>query len=284
MLTHSSVTMRRGRQVYRIAAGAAAAIRQIRVPMVVHAFWWDGHPNFGDALTPWLLRHFAMTAFLRPATTAAFVGVGSILEMLPEESQASIWGSGLMYDAPRRFEHATALAVRGPLTRDLVGLPGNIPLGDPGLLVSRFRKRPVPSGAIAAVPHGHHAVWPSAYDQLTLRTGVRRVRFDARVSSVIDDISAASLVVSSSLHGLIVADAYGIPAVWAVPTDTNHHVADFKYTDYHAALGMRRSRFDLTPETTVDELRSAATTADADTVQRLADTLQSTLVRWRENC
>lgn len=53
-----------------------------------------------------------------------------------------------------------------------------------------------------------------AEERLARRDGVRRVRFDEGVSRAVRQIASADLVVSSSFHGLIVADAYGIPAVW----------------------------------------------------------------------
>ena len=48
---------------------------------------------------------------------------------------------------------------------------------------------------------------------------------------------ACEVIVSSSLHGLIIADAYGIPTVWAkFGNDINGN--DFKFYDYYWSLGM----------------------------------------------
>lgn len=266
----------------RLARGGAGALRMGRPLRVTRAFWWDGHPNFGDGLTPWLLQRHGMLPYLRPASRADLIGVGSILEMVPENAMAAIWGSGLMFETPRSFDHATPLAVRGPITRDLLSLPGDTPLGDPGLLVSRFIPGPRPTGIVAAVPHGHHAVWASAYDRLIERPGVQRVEFNRSVSHVVRTIASAELVVSSSLHGLITADAYGVPAVWAVPTDSERHVADMKFSDYHQALGLKRQRVDLEPNTTLEQLTAAAVTADPDRVNFLCDHLQSSLLSFRD--
>ncbi|MGO0575709.1 polysaccharide pyruvyl transferase family protein [Ornithinimicrobium panacihumi] len=279
MLGWDHALNRRARQVRRITTAAARA----STTRLTRAFWWDGHPNFGDAMTPWLLSRHGMVPYLRPAEQADLIGVGSILEMVPTDSNAAVWGAGLMHEHPRQMPAAAFLAVRGPLTRDLLDLPGSTPLGDPAMLVSRFVARPRQRGGVAAVPHGHHAVWASTYDDLIARPGVNRVRFNQGVTTVVRQIAAADLVVSSSLHGLIVADAYGIPAVWAVPTDTDRHVADMKFADHHQAIGLTRPRFDLTPDTTVDELRAAATVADPDRVASAAQSVRAALLAWRDS-
>lgn len=278
--SYSSVPRRRFRQLSRLASGTVMATRSHQRPLIVRAFWWDGHRNFGDALTPWLLGRYGLVPFLRPPEQAELVGVGSILEMVPNHSDVTIWGSGLMHQTPRQMPRAKVLAVRGPLTRDLLGLSGTVPLGDPGLLVSRHLPRPRTVGVVAVVPHGHHTVWPSAFDQLARRDGVRRVRFDQGVSRAVRQIASADLVVSSSLHGLIVADAYGIPAVWAVPVDTDRHVPDMKFADHHAALGIRRERFALTAETTIKQLQTAAVAATHDRVSEAGDALERSLLNW----
>ena len=68
--------------------------------VVVPAYWWDGHPNFGDDLTPWLLPDFGVAPVHRVAGRARLAGVGSILEFFPADWDGAIWGSGLMYGRP----------------------------------------------------------------------------------------------------------------------------------------------------------------------------------------
>ena len=54
--------------------------------------------------------------------------------------------------------------------------------------------------------------------------------------SVIDQIVQSKLIISSSLHGVILADAYGVPSVWYRGLGKS---IDFKYLDYYASTGRK---------------------------------------------
>jgi hypothetical protein len=54
---------------------------------------------------------------------------------------------------------------------------------------------------------------------------------------VLDALNRAGLVLASALHGLICADAYGVPAVPA-RLDAGHDEPLFKYEDYARSVGL----------------------------------------------
>jgi hypothetical protein len=53
---------------------------------------------------------------------------------------------------------------------------------------------------------------------------------------VVEAITACHAILSSSLHGLIVAEAYGVPAAWMTITDKVKG-GGFKFCDYYLATG-----------------------------------------------
>jgi hypothetical protein len=247
---------------------------------IVAAFWWDGHPNFGDDLTPWLLPRYGLIPVLRSPSSAQLSGVGSIVEFLPETFAGAVWGSGLMEERPRSLPHATVLAVRGHHTRDLLDAPASVALGDPGLLISRHLPRPSVRWELALVPHGHHRDHPGLAG-LVARGGdrVRVVNVHQRAQHAARHIAACRAVITTSLHGLVTADAYGIPAVWTV-LDPPLGGGDFKFRDYESVVSPGRTRFlEFSDDLSVDDILRAAWSVNADLVSRAGDELERALAR-----
>jgi hypothetical protein len=56
-------------------------------------------------------------------------------------------------------------------------------------------------------------------------------------ADVVGAIAGCDFVLSSSLHGLVVADSFGIPNAWLRVSDRQRGEG-FKYRDYYAAFGL----------------------------------------------
>lgn len=164
----------------------------------------------------------------------------------------TIWGTGIMYDGLKGFwfekywyadhRHLDIRAVRGPLTRDVyMKLGHKCPevYGDPGILMPLIYQ---PDYNVVCRGGQDYAIIP----QYTTENEVRKYFTDDMIismntndyKSVIDKIVSCKKVYSSSLHGIILAEAYGVPAIFfrGIPA-----VIDFKYKDYYASTG----RFDV---------------------------------------
>ncbi len=118
-------------------------------------------------------------------------------------------------------------AVRGPRTG--AGYPGAVIGGDPALLLGGlFPGLIVPPDRRSGV-----AVVPNLNELAGIRdrTGVVNPRDPLR--RVLSRIAGSRLVVGSSLHGIVVAEALGVPARAVRSTEE----PGFKYEDYFLATG-----------------------------------------------
>lgn len=209
-----------------------------RVPL-----WWHiGRPNFGDDLNP-LLFEFAIGAGCRFETdrnAAHILGMGSILEKASASS--IICGSGFLNPPLRPVPVAgKVLAVRGQLSRSALDTDDDVVLGDPAVLVSEMFTTIEPKTyRFGLIPHVRSvARWRQ-------RNGkqIRLIDPAASPFDVVRDIARCEVVLSQSLHGLIVADALNIPNVWIAPS-AEMVGGRFKFDDYFSTIGSPK---DMLPE------------------------------------
>lgn len=206
----------------------------------IPAFWCriPSRANFGDALTPWLIRRITGVDphFVRPRDPhPKHIVVGSIIAYAARGD--TVWGAGIMTATDPLSPGARLLAVRGPLTRARALTCGtDCPeiYGDPALLLPRFYLPPVRDrerGGLVA----HFSDRPRLGKVWHNTLGMRPIDIQAGVETVIDQIAASRFVASSSLHGLIVSHAYGVPAVWIKFRDLPSG-DDSKFHDYYLSL------------------------------------------------
>lgn len=197
---------------------------------MTRAFWWIGRPNFGDALAPLLLERFAgVRVSWSPPELAEVAVIGSIATMLPRQFSGTLLGIGLARDVPIDLSRATVRALRGPLTARAAGVD-EVALGDPGLLAPLLlEQRPLVRHRLGVVPHWQDRSLASRFPE------ARLIDVAAPPLDVARAIASCARIVSSSLHGLIVADALGIPRRWE--TFPRVQGGGFKFADYAASLG-----------------------------------------------
>lgn len=208
---------------------------------LVTAYWWNARPNYGDTLTPLLLERFSdLNVIWAPTEFAEMIVVGSILEHLPEAWNGMILGAGkLKQFSEVDITKAKILALRGKLSAAKV--KGDFALGDPGLLASELLDRPhVKKYDLCIVPHWSDKVLADKFAHIPARDGLENIVVDPTADSltVIDQIAQSEKVVSSSLHGIIIADSFRIPrrAERFPNMDHRYEGGEFKYHDYASVL------------------------------------------------
>ena len=173
-----------------------------------------------------------------------FLVIGSIIEdySLPN---AVIWGAGLI-DIPSRkiTPPRKVCAVRGPLTRaELLkqGIACPEVYGDPAILLPAIYRPAVSKKyRLGIIPHVADKKLPVLQQLIqTLPPGdVTLIDMEkyGHWRLLLDRLCECEAIVSSSLHGVVLADAYQIPNRWVEFSD-NVTGAGFKFRDYYAGSG-----------------------------------------------
>lgn len=195
---------------------------------VINAYWWRPRKapwNFGDELGAIILRHYGFKVKRVSFAKADVLLTGTMLDTAEKRNPTITVlgsGSGHTHDADHDFN---VLAVRGKLTALALGLP-YVPLGDLGLLASRIWTKSPAKYDIGVVRHYvDHEEYPFA-----------DIVIDATepAEQVIKKISSCRVIMSSSLHGIIIADSYGIPNMRIARDDVI--TGDWKWMDHKSAL------------------------------------------------
>jgi pyruvyltransferase len=206
-------------------------------------FWWrpkDG-VNFGDELSCVIVERMlgrkVQLASLDAKKKIMF-GAGSVLHFARDGDV--IWGSGFREDPTHehRFRSLDVRAVRGPRTRKFLlqkGVSCPEVYGDPAILMGHlfpeYKKKP-PKYDYIIVPNIGIAPGFIPYKNMVSPT--------LPWNEIVEKILESKLVISSSLHGIIVAESFGIPTrmlkmSWVEPL--------LKYQDYYESTGRPNFRF-----------------------------------------
>ena len=218
--------------------------------------------NVGDTIGPivagWLLDKKGIDPDKETAGTKHLLSVGSVITF--GRFDAVVWGSGIRdNDAEKKLKMKKRVyrrkldvrAVRGPLTRKALQNSGySCPevYGDPAILMPLIY---TPENAekkydISVILH-HETAKNVKTDEkkqkFVLEINDETVRkndlhfIDPKTEdhkSFIDEIAASRLVISSSLHGIIFAEAYGVPAVFL---NTGVEEQNVKFNDWYLSTG-----------------------------------------------
>lgn len=192
--------------------------------------------NFGDLLGPRIVERLVPSA-ADHVESRSLLSVGSVMQFA--EPGDVVWGSGVnaklrlrRINPDRQFD---VRAVRGHLSGLALAAEGNaVPQfwGDPALLLPRLFPE---TAEWASAGQKRHAavVVPNVNDLDAVSTSHPLIAPTGAPWEVIRALLASEVVVGSSLHAIIVAEAYGVPAR-AVRSRTESLV---KYVDYYSGTG-----------------------------------------------
>ena len=167
-----------------------------------------------------------------------------LLHPLYDSKPIYIWGSGFWHDRNTHKLYRSNLkvcALRGALSQkklfELTGHFYDVPLADGGLLIDELIPRNIEKEySLGVIPHLSQQNEVEVM-RLKATKGVHIIDIKKKPEEVGKEIAKCETVLSSSLHGLIFADALGIP---------NMHVrlkkelpeGNFKFEDYYSSYGL----------------------------------------------
>lgn len=234
--------------------------RLLRKPCpCLHYFRPAAGQNFGDELS----LHITQAMLDRSGTDPTrltrcddpcsyrtrLLAVGSILHL--SRPGDIVWGSGIngkVSVSGYAFDRVDFRAVRGPLTRDFVTAHGGRcpPVyGDPALLLPRLYPAIAEAAAepkqypLSYLPNLNDSASAGPTDPSHDGQPVHTLSPRDPWRQVAEQIARSSFIAASSLHGIILADALGIPCRPILSL----FEAPFKYRDYLLSTGRSNQPF-----------------------------------------
>lgn len=240
----------------------------------MYLYWYkknNSKNNFGDELNPYILKHltgrkishlpiadsrinrvlkllkrlmfnqisfqdsFSLIKSLQ--SRKYYVAIGSVIE-LANGNNCFVWGAGLM-KKNGTIKKCNFSAVRGEITRKRIKELGyNVPaaIGDPALLLPIiYNSTSKKEFDLGIIPH---------YVQMSeLSKNLKDIKEKILIidllndpETIIDQINSCKKTISSSLHGIIVSHAYGIPSLWCNLGETSLAGDDVKFDDYFSSV------------------------------------------------
>lgn len=211
----------------------------------IDAFWFSPHPttiaynNWGDIVAPVIIEALSgARARYKKHGGSRYLTVGSVLSLL--QAGDIVWGSGLIdpLQTPKHMKGVTIHAVRGPLTRRHLLKNGfNVPevYGDPAIFLPDIYK-PIQKEEVSEIGVIPHYVDKEIFKRISKNVGLTYININSGVTEVMDAVASCRVILSSSLHGIILAESLGKPTAFIIMS--NKLIGrTFKFDDYYLSSG-----------------------------------------------
>lgn len=206
----------------------------------VNIHYWSEKKNLGDAISPILVKYAAEQKNIdidkQVNQTRHLYAVGSILTAGCQD--CTVWGSGLLNTRilnRLKNRKLDIRAVRGPLTRMILmdyGFAVPEVYGDPAILMPLIYNPDVEKKyKVGVITHMNELkVEDDRFHTINILTD--------DYETFIRELKQSELIISSSLHGIILAENYGVPAILLKPK-----MDMLKYYDFY--FGTNRFAFPI---------------------------------------
>jgi len=210
--------------------------------------YYDLENNWGDNVNPYIFEKLTGKQVISSNSIFNFLnktkilGVGSLI--VGDLSNSVIWGSGVIADQIKlEIKPKEILALRGHYTlKKIQEVGGNCEIfGDPVLLFPDFFsninvKKKYKYGII---PHFKDKTSVGIQKITKLQNPeIKIIDIQSSIEEFVIDVLSCENILSSSLHGLILAETYGIPTCRIVLSNKLEG-GDFKFHDYYSGVGIK---------------------------------------------
>ena len=213
------------------------------------------HNNWGDDINYYFLKLLTgKDIIIYPNTKLSsliainrYMCIGSILNT-HSLSNTTIFGTGILNENQKdNFKGLpkNVFFVRGPLSSKCLKdhkIDNPEIYGDLALLLPLvYKQKSVSHWKIGIVPHYDDmktSLISEIMSQNELDIHIIKMRNYSLWTDIIDEICSCDIILSSSLHGLIVAETYGIPNVWIYLSDYVDGWG-FKFYDFYSSINKK---------------------------------------------
>jgi pyruvyltransferase len=225
--------------------------------------------NVGDLLSPIVVdmvkEHLNLVN--QKHVTKRMFAIGSVITAA--KSDMVVWGSGVHYEDSiiPKFD-LDIRAVRGPLSREKLiqnGFKCPEYFGDPALLLPLFYKPNTEK-------QYEYTIIPHFFKDDEINDKYKENQITTLTSDwkgFIDRIASSKYIISGSLHGIIIAEAYGVPAILIDLLDGDM----FKYKDYYYSTGRKDIIVAKSVEDALEDKKSMPAIGNLEKLQK--DLIQS---------
>ncbi len=220
-------------------------------------------PNMGDQLNKLIIKElYHKETYNEAVSYSNMTGIGSLMEALFCENECAdevdypiyVWGTGFNCDVslhgkkPVR-KNIKYCCVRGYDSKkkleDYYGEAIKCSVGDPGLLAYYLQEANITKRfSIGIIPHWRENELSIVNDLYRNYANPLLINLRNPPELVLHQIAECETIITSSLHGAVVADAFGIPNVLVKVSDMPS-TDGFKYGDYYSVFGQHGYRLDL---------------------------------------
>lgn len=198
--------------------------------------------NFGDQLNEYIIERMFDKTFYTNHKNINFVGIGTIIDQrISEDENTVIFGTGIR-DLLRQYNTAKwdIRFVRGKLTAKCLNVKDDLALTDAAYCLhfinkDKFFKKEFQISLIPYYTQINNFNWRKICQDL----GINLILPTANVEFILDQIQKSNLVISGSLHGVIVADVFRVP--WmklSIGEPENKLISEVKWADWLSSVNL----------------------------------------------